>query len=139
MKKTGYFSGKTNWTDDWDHVTNKKVYDWEPQTIVAKKRYDTVERHRRLNCNIKELEDFCAALCVPQPHAPKGSKYKMYRDFKGKQYDISDDAQFMRLILDIHESVYPVAITRTFTATEYAQYLKERKMKNEQGTNVGND
>ena len=139
MKKTGYFSGKTNWTDDWDHVTNKKVYDWEPQTIVAKKRYDTVERHRRLNCNMKELEEFCAAMCVPQPHAPKGSKYKMYREFKGKQYDISDDAQFMRLVLDIHESVYPVAITRTFTATEYAQYLKERRIKNEQRTHMGTD
>lgn len=139
MKKTGYFSGKTNWTDDWDHVTNKKVYDWEPQTIVAKKRYDTVERHRRLNCNMKELEEFCAAMCVPQPHAPKGSKYKMYREFNGKKYDISDDAQFMRLVLEIHESVYPVAITRTFTATEYAQYLKERKIKNEQRTHMGTD
>lgn len=127
MRKSGYYGGKINWKDDWDHVINKRVYDWEPQTIVAKQKYDTAERHRRLNCNIKELEEYCAALCVPPPHKSTGGKYQMYRDFNGKQYDISDDAQLMRLILDIHESVYPVAITRTFTAKEYADYLKSRK------------
>lgn len=127
MRRTGYFPGKTNWADDWDHVRNEKIHDWEPQTIVAKRRYDTVERHRRLNSNIKELKEFCATLCVTPPNTPPGSAYEMYRELNGKRYDISDDNQFLRLIFDIHESLYPLTITRTFTIKEYADYLKNRK------------
>ena len=137
MRKSGRYSGKTNWAEDWDEVRNKRVYDWEPQTIVAKKKYDQVEKQRRLRINTKELKDFCADLRVPPPTVVRGSAFRTSRIFNGKQYDISDDDQLLRLMLDIHESVYPVEITRTCTIEEYADYLKERKIKNETRTNMG--
>lgn len=139
MRKSGRYSGKTNWAEDWDEVRNKRVYDWEPQTIVAKRKYDATERRRREHCNSAELKEFCAAIQVAPPHNPRRGSCGYYRIFNDKLYDISDDNQFMRLILDIHESVYPVAIKRTFTIQEYADYLRERKIKNETRTNMGID
>lgn len=137
MRKSGRYGGKTNWAEDWDEVRNKRVYDWEPQTIVAKKKYDAVERHRRSTCNNAELKEFCAAIQVAPPKSPSGCCHGYYKIWNEKIYDISDDNQLMRLILDIHESVYPVTITRTFTIQEYADYLRERKIKNETRTNMG--